>query len=77
VNVTGSHVAGGGVGAIVGVILAALDKKVGLHLTDGEAASLSIALAGVGAGVGHAARRLYETGLGPFFGHLLHGKATR
>lgn len=53
-NVTGSHVAGGGFGAIVGVGLAALGKKINLELTTAEAASFGIAVTSVGVAVGHA-----------------------
>lgn len=76
-NVTGTHVAGGGLGAIVAVILAALDKKIGLHLTDGESASLALGLVAVGVGVGHAFRTLYNLGIGPFLNHLAHGGKTK
>jgi hypothetical protein len=60
VNVTGSHVAGGTTGAIVAVILAALDKKIGLNLTDAEAASFALALASVGAALGHAVGKAWN-----------------
>lgn len=50
----GSHVAGGGLGALLGVALAALGPKIGLHLTDADAASLGVAGAGVGVAIGHA-----------------------
>jgi hypothetical protein len=53
-EVNGSHVAGGGVGAILGVALAGLGKKVGLELTDADAATLGVACAGIGIAVGHA-----------------------
>lgn len=52
-NVTGAHVAGGGIGAMLGIGLAALGKKIGLHMTTDEAASTSLQLAVVGVGVGH------------------------
>jgi hypothetical protein len=50
----GSHVAGGGLGALLGIILASLGSKVGLHLDDATAALLGTGCVAVGLAVGHA-----------------------
>lgn len=50
----GSHIAGAGFGGIVGVILAGLGAKIGLHLTDADAATLGVGALSVGLAVGHA-----------------------
>lgn len=50
----GSHAAGGGAGAILGVALAALGTRIGLQLDDTTAAALGAAGAAVGVAVGHA-----------------------
>lgn len=50
----GSHVAGGGLGAIVGTAIAALGSKIGLQLDETTAAGLGIAGLTLGLGIGHA-----------------------
>lgn len=50
----GSHVAGSGAGAIIGVVLAAAGSRIGLRLDDTSAASLGVTAAAVGLAVGHA-----------------------
>jgi hypothetical protein len=50
----GGHVAGSSAGAIIGIALAALDTKIGLHLTTADAATVAVAVAAVGLGIGHA-----------------------
>lgn len=50
----GSHIAGSGVGALIGVCLAALGTKIGLSLTNADAASLGVAAVGLGLACGHA-----------------------
>lgn len=50
----GSHIAGGGAGALLGIILAALGSKIGLTLDDTTAAALGTAGAAFGVMVGHA-----------------------
>jgi hypothetical protein len=50
----GSHVAGGGLGALLGIVLASLGGRIGLHLDDATAAALGTAGVGVGLAFGHA-----------------------
>lgn len=67
---TGSHIAGGSVGAIVGTILVSLGGRIGLDLTNFDSAALGMAAVGLGIGVGHAIR---DYGLLGVAGILLHG----
>lgn len=48
-----SHIAGGGLGAIVGAIIVALGQRIGLDLTNFDSAVLGAAAIAVGAGVFH------------------------
>lgn len=50
----GSHVAGGGIGALLGVVLASLGNRIGLNLDPTTAAALGAAAGAVGVAVGHA-----------------------
>lgn len=50
----GSHVAGGGFGALIGVVLASLGTKIGLRLDDATAALLGTGCVAAGLAVGHA-----------------------
>lgn len=50
----GSHVAGGGFGAIVGAVLVALGTRIGLDLTGYDAATLGMATLAAGLALGHA-----------------------
>lgn len=74
----GGHVAGGGLGAIAGVAIAALGKKIGLDLTTAEAAQLGIATMAVGIAIGHAVGKAWaDPGIIPalrrgFFGPKAH-----
>lgn len=56
----GSHVAGGGLGAVLGVVLASLNTRLGLHLTTADAASLAVGATGVGLAFGHAFGKAWE-----------------
>ncbi len=50
----GSHIAGAGLGGVVGIVLAALGSKIGITLDDTTSASLGVGLVGVGLAFGHA-----------------------
>lgn len=50
----GSHIAGGGFGALLGVALAALGNRIGLQLDETTAATIGAAGAAAGVAVGHA-----------------------
>lgn len=70
---TGSHIAGGGLGALVGVILAALGAKIGLHLDDTTAAALAAVCLSAGLGLGHA---IGQYGIAGIAHVLWHGRAS-
>src|SRR5579884_2956234 len=63
--VNGSHIAGSGLGALLGVALAALGSRVGLHLDDTTAAMLGTGCVGVGLALGHAFGKAWN-GVGVF-----------
>lgn len=60
---TGSHVAGAGIGAIVGTVLVALGTRIGLDLTNVDAAVIGGAAIAVGAGALHVLGKAW-TGAG-------------
>lgn len=66
----GSHVAGAGIGAIVGATLVALGNKIGLNLTNLDSATLGMAAIGAFVGLAHGIGKYGLAGLG---GILLHG----
>lgn len=73
----GSHVAGGGLGALLGIILAALGKKIGLSLDDTTAAALGTAGAAVGLAVGHAFGKAWNgAGIIPSLSRGIFGAKT-
>lgn len=67
-----SHIAGGGLGALAGVILAALGAKIGLHLDDTTAAALGAGCLSAGVALGHA---IGEYGLAGIAAVIVHGRA--
>lgn len=69
---TGSHIAGAGVGALVGAILVSLGTRIGLDLTNFDSAALGMAAVGAFTGVGHAVGEYGLVGIGAV---LLHGRA--
>lgn len=50
----GSHIAGAGVGALVGSILVALGQRIGLDLTNFDSVEIGVAAVAFGTGLGHA-----------------------
>lgn len=68
-----SHIAGGGLGALAGVILAALGAKIGLHLDDTTAAALGAGCLSAGVALGHA---IGEYGLAGIAAVIVHGRKT-
>jgi hypothetical protein len=56
----GSHIAGGGIGALLGVVLAALGKKIGLQLDETTAAAIGVAGAATGVAIGHAVGKAWS-----------------
>lgn len=73
-NVTASHAAGGSLGGIAAVVLAALGTRIGLHLSDADSAGLAIGLLGVGAAIGHAIGKSWSgTGIFPSIRRGLFG----
>lgn len=56
----GSHIAGSGFGALVGVALAALGTRIGLHLDETTAAAIGAAAVGAGLAFGHAFGKAWE-----------------
>jgi hypothetical protein len=76
----GSHIAGSGAGAIVGVALAALGTKIGWQLDDATSATIGAGAVGVGLAFGHALGKAWaDPGIFPalrrgFFGASKHPK---
>lgn len=68
---TGSHIAGAGIGALVGAILVSLGTRIGLDLTNLDAATLGMAAVGVFLGIGHA---IGEYGLLGIGSRILRGR---
>lgn len=70
----GSHIAGGGVGGLVGVIVAALDTRIGLHLSPADAGTLVLGTLAAGAAVFHVLGRAGSTvGVFPALRRFLFG----
>jgi F0F1-type ATP synthase membrane subunit c/vacuolar-type H+-ATPase subunit K len=61
----GSHIAGTGFGAGLGVAIAALGTRVGLHLDDATSAMVGVGCASAGLAVGHAFGKAWS-GIGVF-----------
>jgi hypothetical protein len=68
----GTHIAGAGIGAIVGAVLVALGTRIGLDLTNVDSATLGITCVGAFTGIGHAIGSVGLIGIGNV---LLHGRA--
>lgn len=67
----GSHLAGAGVGALVGAILVSLGSRIGLDLTAYDAATLGMAAVAAGLAIGHAIGEFGLFGIGRI---LLYGR---
>lgn len=66
------HVAGGGLGAILGALIAGfLSKYSGYHLSDADSAMIGSAFLGAGIGVGHG---IYLHGLSGLLGVVWRGQ---
>lgn len=61
----GSHIAGGGLGALLGIILSALGGRVGLKLDDTTAATIAAGCITLGLAIGHALGKAWQ-GAGVF-----------
>lgn len=70
----GSHIAGAGLGALVGAILVSLGSRIGLDLTNFDAATLGMAAIGAGTGIGHA---LGEYGLSGIVQTIWKGRKSQ
>lgn len=57
---SGSHVAGLGVGGLLGIVIAALGSKIGIQLDDTTAAALGGAGAAAGVAFGHAFGKAWD-----------------
>jgi len=67
-----SHVVGGSLSAVVGVIAVAVSNHFALHLSDEDALLVGGAAVSMGAGLGHI---IGQVGLFGAFRRLLHGSS--